>query len=120
MRFLRSPAIVALAAAAIIGTSSAASAIPQGATLTDVKAGTLHVVHSADGNWLTGVLLQTSSCARVSFILSPATIVPPIYGAYQIPTGTCIAEIHKWVPVRVKAAAPVVRVRARNGNWVVR
>jgi len=120
MRSLRSLAVAAFMAAAVICSSSAASAIPAGARLTDVKPGSLHIVHGPAGNRLVGVLLQTSSCSRVTFILSPATIVPPIYGAYQIPTGACIAVIHKWVPVSVKAVAPTVRVRARNGNWVVR
>jgi hypothetical protein len=120
MRPLRSLAIAAFAAAAVVGTASGASAIPAGARLTDVKPGSLHIMHGPGGNRLVGVLLRTSSCSRVTFLLSPATITPPIYGAYQIPTGSCIAVIHQWTPVSVRAAAPVVRVRARNGNWVVK
>jgi hypothetical protein len=120
MRSLRSFAVAAFLAAAILGTASGASAIPAGARLTDVKPGSLHIMHGPGGNRLVGVLLRTSSCSRVTFLLSPATITPPIYGAYQIPTGACIAVIHQWMPVSVRAAAPVVRVRARNGNWVVK
>jgi hypothetical protein len=120
MRSLRSFAVAAFAATIILCTASGASAIPAGARLTDVKPGSLHIMHGPSGHRLVGVLLRTSSCSRVTFILSPATIVPPIYGAYQIPTGTCIAVIHQWVPVSVRAVAPVVRVRARNGNWVVK
>jgi hypothetical protein len=120
MRSLRSAAIAAFAAAAVLCSASSASAIPAGARLTDVKPRSLHIVHGPAGNRLVGVLLKTSSCSRVTFILSPAAVVPPIYGAYQIPTGPCIAVIHQWVPVSVRAVAPVVRVRARNGNWVVR
>ncbi len=120
MRALRSLAIAAFAAVALLCSASAASAIPAGARLTDAKPASLHIVHGPAGNRLVGVLLRTSSCSRVTFILSPATIVPPIYGAYQVPTGSCIAVIHQWMPVSVPAAAPTVRVRARNGSWVVK
>jgi hypothetical protein len=118
MSSLRSMATAAFAAALVGGSLSSASAIPPGATLTNVKPASLKLA----GGMLTGLLQQTNSCNKVSFILSPTTIVPPIYGAYQIPYKKlgCVILNNHYVPASVRAVAKVVRVRAKNGNFVVK
>jgi hypothetical protein len=108
----------AFCAALLAGTVSAASAIPQGASLTNVKPANLKLA----GGTLSGPLQQTNSCNKVSFILSPATIVPPIYGAYQVPVRKvgCVILNNHFVVATAHAAAKAVNVQAKNGSFPVK
>ena len=108
----------AFCAALLAATVSTASAIPQGATLTNVKAANLKLA----GGTLSGPLQQTNSCNKVSFILSPATIVPPIYGAYQVPVRKvgCVILNKHFVVATAHAAAKAVNVQAKNGSFPVK
>ncbi|HEX3462480.1 MAG TPA: hypothetical protein VHS78_00320 [Candidatus Elarobacter sp.] len=115
---LRSLALAAFAAVLVPMTVSPASAIPMGATLTNVKPPSLHIANGM----LTGQLQQTNSCNKVQFILSPATIVPPIYGAYQVPIRKmgCVMLTNHWVTASVKAIGKAANVHAKNGNFNVK
>jgi hypothetical protein len=108
----------AFCAALFAATVSAAAAIPHGATFTNVRPVSLKLA----GGTLSGQLQQTSSCNKVEFIVSPATIVPPIYGAYQVPvrkTGCVILNNHL-VLAKAPAVAKAVTVQAKNGNFPVK
>ncbi len=118
---------IASALAAAV-TSSFLLAVPGFAqapatTLTSVKPGGLRAWRLAsNGPMLTGPLLQATTCDRVKFEPSAATIVTPIYRAvmYRVSNGPCgQIDFYARASIAIPPGARVVEVQASNGNFKV-
>jgi len=117
-----------LAAGACLAVTTAAAcgapALAGTANLTVVKPPPdLRVKHGVPrGHWLTGALLQTSSCAEVAFRRETAPHDPTYDAVESDVRGHRCARVTRYVLVQEKvvpANASRVTVRAKNGTFSV-
>jgi hypothetical protein len=122
MRFVHRVAVAV--AGTLVGVTLAAAPISaQMSTLTSVQRPSLHIVLlPPHGKFLRGILQRTNSCNQVTFLKSPAHVVPPIYRAVQIRSlRPACAQVVQWVPASVQIPNRVnrVSVQATNGSFIV-
>ncbi len=121
-RITASAVAAAVSFSILSGVPASAQMMP-GARLTSVKSGSLQARRLLpNGAGLTGLLLQVTTCNRVAFQRSPATIVPPIYRAVQYPVrrGPCgQIVLYMRASIAIPRSARAVHVQAANGNFTV-